>query len=122
MDCVSRVFLYGFLGGLIVALLSVGFWPLPDNPRVRSLIDVRPDGGREESFLIRWPEDRLALADDSALGAEVVLLETAEGRASAELFRCVTPTCHGVAGRVAAADGGFATTGSSSFPAAARCS
>lgn len=111
----SRVLLYGFFAGLAVALLSVTFWPLTDNLRVRSLIDVRPDGGREESFLIRWPEDRLALPDGPAHGAEAVLFDTSDGRVSAELFRVRNADGNviGVAGRVAAAGepgtGGFAS-------------
>lgn len=91
---VARFFLVAFAAGIALALLGATFYPLPDPPRIRSQIDVQPDGGGREEFVVRFPEDRIELPADrraepppaDARGA-VVLEDSAGQRVSGELFR-----------------------------------
>jgi hypothetical protein len=116
---VVRVFLGAFVGGLILAILGTLLVPLPEPVRVRALINVQPDGGGREEFVIRYPDDRIALPADrrnepvagDSRGARV-LEDSAGQRASAELFRLrdAAGTVIGVASRVAAT--GLAPSGS----------
>jgi len=86
----TRIF-YGFVvAGMALVVLLAGVFPLPSSPRFRSTIAVIPDGGREESFTILWPQDRV----QPMRGAEHGLLRAAgpavvmgEGGAVAEVFR-----------------------------------
>lgn len=55
----KRLFLLGCMGGLLVVGSATIFWPFPAPLRYPSLITVPPDGGRQEEFSMRWPEDRL---------------------------------------------------------------
>jgi hypothetical protein len=86
----TRIF-YGFVvAGMALIILLAGVFPLPSNPRYRSNIAVIPDGGREETFVIQWPQDRvqpLAHAGDGALATAGGAVVMAGGAASAEVFR-----------------------------------
>jgi hypothetical protein len=118
----KRLFGLSFLAGLLVVVLATTFWPLPTHLRYRSLITVPPDGGRQEEFVIRWPEDRIrlpgqdraALPATAAVGA-AVLEDSAGQRASAELFRLRDADDHviGVATRLAGTGGAIADPGRS---------
>jgi hypothetical protein len=87
----TRLF-YGFVAlGVALTIALAAVYPLPENERFRSSIAVIPDGGRQESFTIQWPQDRLqpALAASNlevAGGAAVLRVDGAPG-ASAEVFR-----------------------------------
>ncbi len=122
----KRIFVMSFLAGLLVVALATTFWPLPAHLRYRSQITVPPDGGRQEEFIIRWPEDRIRLpAEDrsglpatAAVGAAVgaaVLEDSAGRRASAELFRLrdADDNVIGVASRLAGTGGAIADPGRS---------
>ena len=118
----KRLFLVMFAAGLLVVVLATSFWPLPSYLRYRSLITVPPDGGRQEEFIIHWPEDRIGrpLEDRSGLPAAaaigVAVLEDSAGRrASAELFRLrdAEDNVIGVASRLAGTGGAIADPGRS---------
>ncbi len=118
----KRLFIAAFSAGLAVVAVAATFWPLPQHLRYRSLITVPPDGGRQEDFVIRWPEDRIArpgedpaaLPGAAAVGA-AVLEDSAGQRASAELFRIrdTEDNVIGVASRVAGAGGAISDRGRS---------
>jgi hypothetical protein len=57
----TKLFLLGFVAGVVLIMAGAGLYPLPDHERFRSNIEVLTNGGRQESFLIRWPQDRIAL-------------------------------------------------------------
>lgn len=85
----TRVF-YGFVvAGMALIILLAGVFPLPANQRYRSTIAVIPDGGREETFTIQWPQDRVqplaGQVDGLAAAGGAVLM--GGGTASAEVFR-----------------------------------
>ena len=118
----KRLFVITFLAGLFVVALTTTFWPLPTHVRYRSLITVLPDGGRQEDFIIRWPEDRIRLPseDRTSLPATasigVAVLEDSAGRrTSAELFRLrdTDDNVIGVASRLAGTGGAIADPGRS---------
>lgn len=67
----ARRFIYAFLAGLCLTLIAAALWPLPSHERVRSIIDVEPDGGRMETFVVEWPDDLLHMPDQVA-GAPAV--------------------------------------------------
>lgn len=118
----KRLFAISFLAGLLVVVLATTFWPLPTHLRYRSLITVPTDGGRQEEFVIRWPEDRIRLPGQdradlpatAAVGA-AVLEDSAGQRASAELFRLrdADDNVIGVATRLAGTGGAIADPGRS---------
>ena len=118
----KRLFGFAFIAGLLVTALFTTFWPLPHHLRYRSMITVPADGGRQEDFVIRWPEDRISRAGEkredlpaaAAVGA-AVLEDTAGHRASAELFRLRDSDDNviGVAGRLAGTGGALADPGRS---------
>jgi hypothetical protein len=83
---VTRTF-YGFLLiGILVALAASALLPLPENQRFRSTIAVVPDGGREEVFVIQWPDDRIdPLPVPAAVSAGVGVAVNSAG--SIEVFR-----------------------------------
>ena len=60
----KRLFGFAFIAGLLVTALFTTFWPLPHHLRYRSMITVPADGGRQEDFVIRWPEDRISRAGE----------------------------------------------------------
>jgi hypothetical protein len=87
---VTRTFYLWVLAGTLAVLMAAAFLPLPQNERYRSTINVVPDGGREEVFVIQWPQDRLdaPLARDGlATGPGSALLAAGTAVASVELFR-----------------------------------
>lgn len=99
----------GFIAGLAAVLLAAGVWPLPVHVRYRSLISVPPDGGRQEAFVIHWPDDRIA-------PPAVAVLEDSSGRrASAEVFRLrdTEDNVIGVGSRLAGTGGSLADPGRS---------
>jgi hypothetical protein len=108
---VVRVFLGAFVGGLILAVLGAVLMPSPQPVRVRAIINVQPDGGGREEFVIRFPDDRIPVPADrraepapaDSSGARV-LEDSAGQRVSGELFRLrdAAGTVIGVATRVAA--------------------
>jgi hypothetical protein len=89
----ARLFYACVLVGVVLAILVAGVYPLPQHPRLRSIINVIPDGGREETFSIRWPEDRVqplqaGHAGPIVLAGSVAVLVGPEGvPASVEVFR-----------------------------------
>ncbi len=115
----SRFFLAAFVTGLLLAGLAASFWSPPEHARYRSLTSVLPDGGRQEDFIIRWPEDRIRrgsetgteLPADAAAGA-AVLEDSAGQRVSAETFRIrdTEDNVIGVASRLAGTGGAIADT------------
>ena len=94
----------------------------PPHLRYRSITSVPADGGRQEEFVIHWPEDRIArpgenrsgLPAAAAVGA-AVLEDSAGRRVSAELFRLrdTEDNVIGVAGRLAGTGGAIADAGRS---------
>ena len=115
----SRLFFSSFVAGLVRAGLAAIFWPLPGHVRYRSVTTVLPDGGRQEDFIIRWPDDRIrrssetgtALPADAATGA-AVLEDSVGQRVSAETFRVrdTADNVIGVASRLAGTGGAIADT------------
>ncbi len=82
------------MAGIVLFILAGAVLPLPQHQRYRSEVSVIPDGGREESFTIRWPQDRVQPVDASpaaslkTAGAATVLLAGADGvGAASEVFR-----------------------------------
>jgi hypothetical protein len=86
----ARIFYASVLGGVLLTCLLAAVYPLPQHERFRSAISVIADGGREESFFVDWPQDRIGLRESAGLvrAAGALVLPVA-GRAgpSAELFR-----------------------------------
>lgn len=118
----ARTFGFAFLTGLILTLIGAALYPLPEHVRFRSITSVDQDRGRQEDFLIRWPDDRIELPRDrttavpaiAAVGAAV--LEPSPGvRASAELFRVrdADGNVIGLAARVAGVGGSVSDPGNS---------
>lgn len=86
----SRIFYGSVLAGVLLALLAASVYPLPRNERYRSASSVVADGGRAESFVIQWPEDRVPMAAGAGLrraGAALILMSGEGIGASAEVFR-----------------------------------
>jgi len=118
----KRLFVIAFIAGLLAVALAATFWPLPRHLRYHAITSVPADGGRQEDFIIRWPEDRIARPGDrkaelpavAAVGA-AVLEDSAGRRASAELFRLrdTEDNVIGVAGRLAGTGGAVADAGRS---------
>jgi hypothetical protein len=88
-----RTFYASLLAGVVVTILAAGVFPLPQHQRYRSITSVLTNGGRQESFTIEWPRDRVPLTGQSSDGLLVnaggaVILPGPEGvAASAEVFR-----------------------------------
>jgi hypothetical protein len=118
----KRLFVISFVAGLLAVALAATLWPLPQHLRYRSISTVPADGGRQEEFVIHWPEDRIArpgergsgLPAAAAVGA-AVLEDSAGRRVSAELFRLrdMEDNVIGVAGRLAGTGGAIADPGRS---------
>lgn len=121
----KRLFVTGFALGLLGVGLGAWLWPMPQHVRVRSLITVLPDEGRQEKFVINWPEDRISLPDarstagdgmPAGTAAGAAVLENTNGqRVSAEVFRLrdAEGTVIGVASRLAGIGGALADPGHS---------
>jgi hypothetical protein len=90
---VTRTFLLSLLAGAAVALAGAAVFSLPVHERFPSIIKVETNGGRSESFIIHWPEDRLELQgglDGAAVTPEdgiAVLAPRGSSLAATELFR-----------------------------------
>ncbi len=118
----KRLFVVAFVAGLLAVAVAATLWPLPRHVRYRSITSVPADGGRQEEFVIHWPEDRIArpgekgsgLPAAAAVGA-AVLEDSAGRRVSAELFRLrdAEDNVIGVAGRLAGTGGAIADPGRS---------
>ena len=115
----SRLFVGTFVAGLLLTGLAASFWPLPEHARYRSLTTVLPDGGRQEDFIIRWPDDRIRRNGESGTGlpadavtGTAVLEDSAGQRVSAEIFRVrdTDDNVIGVASRMAGTGGAIADT------------
>jgi hypothetical protein len=118
----KRLFVIAFVAGLLAVALAANFWPLPQHLRYRSITSVPADGGRQEEFVIHWPEDRIARPGQNASGlpaaaavGAAVLEDSAGRRVSAELFRLrdTEDNVIGVAGRLAGTGGAIADAGRS---------
>lgn len=107
----ARLFYGSVFGGVLLSLLAAGVFPLPESTRYRSVIAVVPDGGREETFVIEWPGDRVqplraAGADPVRPAGQLAVITDAAGVAAvAEVFRLrdVTGNVVGLASRTATA-------------------
>ena len=118
----KRLFVLAFVAGLLAVALAATFWPLPQHLRYHAITSVPLDGGRQEEFVIHWPEDRIArpserkagLPATAAVGATVIE-DTAGHRVSAELFRLrdAEDNVIGVAGRLVGTGGAIADPGRS---------
>ena len=64
----KRLFVIAFVVGLLAVVLAATLWPLPQHLRYRSITSVPADGGRQEEFVIHWPEDRIARPGENASG------------------------------------------------------
>ena len=84
-----RLFLGAFFAGFLLALLAAHFYPLPVPARAYSLAAALPDGGREEIFTIRLPDDKLGSPRAAATAEFPDPRFAADGRRQvlAELFR-----------------------------------
>jgi hypothetical protein len=90
----KRLFFLSFGVGLAASVAAAWLFPLPQHDRFRSRIEVLTNGGRQESFVIRWPQDRITLpaalaGTDSARSAGTLILASADqsSLSAAELFR-----------------------------------
>ena len=88
----KRLFFLSLLAGVALTVASAALIPLPRHVRFPSNIEVLTNGGRQESFEVRWPQDRIALPGELEGAYRVsdgggVVLPSAEGLASIELFR-----------------------------------
>jgi hypothetical protein len=86
----ARLFFGSVLAGALLVVFAAGLWPLPRHERYRSEISVVADGGREERFVIQWPQDRVALEAESGMvqaGTAVALAANGVVSASVEVFR-----------------------------------
>ncbi len=78
---------------MLLSVLAAGVYPLPQSPRYRSSINVVPDGGREETFVIEWHQDRVAPlraggpGPIQVIGTQAVLPAGTGPAAMAEVFR-----------------------------------
>ena len=87
-----RVFLFSFVAGLALSVGLSSIFPLPNHERFPSSIEVLNNGGRQEQFQIRWPQDRLAVPGNSELLTTIAdstafLLSAGGSITITELFR-----------------------------------
>jgi hypothetical protein len=84
-----RLFLATFIFGALLTLLAASLYPLPDSPRLPSDSIALANGGREEAFFVRLPDDRLGspLATSVARFPAQSFDREGSDRILAELFR-----------------------------------
>jgi hypothetical protein len=84
-----RLFLAAFILGALLTLLAARLYPLPEPPRLPSDSIALANGGREEAFFIRLPDDRLGspLAVSVAAFPKQSFAREGKDRILAELFR-----------------------------------
>lgn len=83
-----RLFLATFILGALLTLLAARLYPLPEPPRLPSDSIALANGGREEAFFIRLPDDRLGSPRGAAVATFPAQSFASEGdRIFAELFR-----------------------------------
>ena len=102
-----RVFLLSLLLGIAVTVAAAWFYPVPVAPRVQSESIALNNGGREESFYILLPSDRIGSPQATAVAAfpERGFARDGEGRIVAELYKVRNSggTVIGLASRVSGA-------------------
>lgn len=78
-----------FILGALLTLLAARLYPLPESPRLPSDSIALANGGREEAFFIRLPDDRLGspLATSVAAFPKQSFAREGKDRILAELFR-----------------------------------
>ena len=87
-----RLFFLSLLAGIALTVTAAVLLPLPRNERLPSSIEVLTNGGRQESFIIHWPQDRVALpgqlpgTEPVVTGGALVMADT-DSPVSIELFR-----------------------------------
>lgn len=60
-SALKRIFFAGFLSAFALVLVAARFYPLPAHIRYLSETIALPNGGRQETFTIELPSDRIAL-------------------------------------------------------------
>ena len=85
----KSIFFAGFLSAFALVLLAAGFYPLPSHIRYLSENIVLPNGGRQETFTIELPSDRIALPKfaRTALYPQQRFSPDGQGRITAEMYR-----------------------------------
>jgi len=88
-----RLFLASFVVGVLLTLLAARLYPLPESAKVYSEATALTNGGREEVFIIRLPDDRLGSprAASTAPFPEQSFSAAGKSRVLAELFRIRNP-------------------------------
>ncbi len=87
-----RQFFFSLIFGVVATVGAAAVLPLSKHQRFPSDIEVLANGGRQEVFKMRWPEDRIALPGDIS-GTSVVssggalVFRQAGQVVSAEIFR-----------------------------------
>ena len=85
----KNIFFAGFLSAFALVFLAAGFYPLPGHIRYPSENIVLPNGGRQETFTIELPSDRIALPKfaRTAPYPQRGFLPTGQDRVTAEIYR-----------------------------------
>jgi len=84
-----KSFLAFFVGGVAATLIGAHFYPLPEPVLIYSQTSALANGGREEVFSIRLPDDRLGSprAATTAAFPQQTFVSEGQNRILAELFR-----------------------------------
>ncbi|HJP05222.1 MAG: hypothetical protein QF897_03585 [Gammaproteobacteria bacterium] len=82
-------FLAAFALGMVLTLIAISFYPFQKAPRFPSSAAVLNNGGREEVFFIRLPDDRLGNPRSATTAAfpRTAFASDGNDRIVAELFR-----------------------------------
>ena len=85
----TRLFLASLTFGLLLTFLAAVFFPLPEPAKLYSQATVLANGGREEVYFIRLPDDRLGSPRAAATAdfPQQAFSATGRERVLAELFR-----------------------------------
>jgi hypothetical protein len=85
----TRLFLASLAFGLLLTFLAATFFPLPQPAKIYSEATVLANGGREEVYFIRLPDDRLGSPRAAATAnfPQQAFSATGKERVLAELFR-----------------------------------